>query len=53
MKRHYEIMRVMRGKVVDSREIWNCVESVLYVEDAIRYRVDDLACVFASSSPVI
>jgi hypothetical protein len=52
MKRHYEIMRIMRAKVVDSRELWNSVESVLRVEEAIRYRVNDLASMFASSSPV-
>ena len=49
MKRHYEIMRIMRVKVVDSRELWNSVASVLYVVDAIRYRVDDLASMSASS----
>ena len=53
MKRHYEIMRIMRAKVVDSRELWNSVESVLYLRDAIRYRVDDLASMFPSSSSVI
>jgi hypothetical protein len=51
MKRHYEIMRIMRTKVVDSRELWNSVESVLCLEEAIRYRMDDLACVFTSSFP--
>ena len=51
MKRHYEIMRIMRAKVVDSRELWNSVESVLRVEEAIRYRVNDLTSMFASSSP--
>ena len=49
MKRHYEIMRIMRIKVVDSRELWNSIESVLRVKDVIRYRVDDLASMFASS----
>jgi hypothetical protein len=44
MKRHYEIMRTMRTKVVDSRELWHSVESVFYVHDAIGYRVDDLTC---------
>jgi hypothetical protein len=32
----------MRTKVVDSRELWYSAESVLYVRDAIQYRVDDL-----------
>ena len=49
MKRHYEIMRIMRAKVVDSRELWNAVESILYLHDAIRYRVDDLASMSAPS----
>jgi hypothetical protein len=35
-------MRIMRTKVVDSRELWYSAESVLYVYDAIGYRVDDL-----------
>jgi hypothetical protein len=51
MKRDYEIMRFMRIKVVDSREIWHSVESVLYVHDAIGYRVDDLTSTSAFSSP--
>jgi len=46
MKRHYEIMRIMRVKVVDSRELLNSIESV---KDAIRYRMDDLASTSASS----
>jgi hypothetical protein len=35
-------MRIMQTKVVDSRELWYSVESVLHVRDAIGYRVDDL-----------
>jgi hypothetical protein len=50
MKRHYETMRIMRIKVVDSRELWHSVESVLYVHDAIGYRVDDLTSTSALSS---
>jgi hypothetical protein len=46
MKRHYEIMRGMRTKVLDSRELWYSVESILYVKDAIRYRVNDLKNIF-------
>ena len=53
MKRHYEIMRIMRAKVVDSRELWNAVESILYLHDAIRYRVDDLASMSAPSFSTI
>ena len=43
----------MRTKVVDSRELWNSIESLLRVKDAIRYRVDDLASMFASAFSVI
>ena len=51
MKRHYEIMRIMLAKVVDSRELWDSVESILYLHDAIRYRVDDLASMSAPFLP--
>ncbi|KAF8273627.1 hypothetical protein EI94DRAFT_1563512, partial [Lactarius quietus] len=46
LKRHYEIMRVMRTKVLDSRELFYSVETILYVKDAIRYRVNDLTNIF-------
>ncbi|KAI9464119.1 hypothetical protein BJY52DRAFT_887705 [Lactarius psammicola] len=46
VKRHYEIMRAMRTKVLDSRELWSGVESILYVKDAIRYRMNDLTNIF-------
>ncbi|KAH9171881.1 hypothetical protein EDB89DRAFT_1851867 [Lactarius sanguifluus] len=46
LKRHYEIMRAMRTKVLDSRELWYGVETILYVKDAIQYRVNDLANIF-------
>ena len=42
MKRHYEIMRAMRTKVLGSRSLWDSVETLLCVTDAIRYRVNDL-----------
>ncbi|KAI0249341.1 hypothetical protein BJV78DRAFT_1347821 [Lactifluus subvellereus] len=47
MRRHYEIMRIMRTKVLDSRELWYSVESMLFVKDAIRYRANDLANIFS------
>ncbi|KAH9171872.1 hypothetical protein EDB89DRAFT_2070428 [Lactarius sanguifluus] len=47
MKRHYEIMRAMRTKVLDSRELWSGVESILNVKDAIRYRMNDLSNIFS------
>jgi len=49
MKHHYEIMRVMRTKVVDARELWECVKSVTHVQEAISYRVGDLTSISASS----
>ena len=42
LKRHYEIMRAARTKVLDSRELRCCMETIIYVKDAIRYRVKDL-----------
>ena len=47
MKRHYEIMRIMRIKVLDSRELWHSVESVLFIHDAVGYRVGDLTSISA------
>ncbi|KAH9045946.1 hypothetical protein EDB84DRAFT_1633013 [Lactarius hengduanensis] len=47
MKRHYEIMRAMRTKVLDSRELWSGVESILSIKDAIRYRMNDLSNIFS------
>jgi hypothetical protein len=43
MKRHYEIMRVMRTKVLDLNVLMEGMTSMYYVRDAITYRVDDLA----------
>jgi hypothetical protein len=48
MKRHYDIMRMMRTKVVDSHELLNTVQSIQCLRDAIRDRVDDLASMPAS-----
>ena len=45
MKRHYEVMRIMRTKVVDPRELGQCADSIFCVEDAIRYRVESLTSV--------
>lgn len=42
-------MRVMRTKVVDSRELWEGVKSVTYVYEAISYRVGDLTSISAYS----
>ncbi|KAH9955358.1 hypothetical protein BC827DRAFT_878060 [Russula dissimulans] len=46
MKRHYEIMQIMRTKVLDSREIWHSVKSLPHVFNAINYRVGDLTDIF-------
>jgi hypothetical protein len=43
VSRHYEIMRVMQKKILDSRELWHSMESIFFVIGAIRDRVDDLA----------
>jgi len=53
MKHQYEIMRIMLTKVLDSRELLESMKSVLYIRDAIRYRVDDLISLSAllSSAP--
>jgi hypothetical protein len=47
MKRHHEVMRVMRTKIVDPRELSQCEESIFYVEEAIRYRVKSLTSMSA------
>ena len=43
MKRHYEIMRIMRTKVVDSRDLYEGADGILCVQYAIEYRVENLA----------
>jgi hypothetical protein len=43
MKRHYEVMRVMRTKILDPRELWYGINSISVVQDAILYRANDLA----------
>jgi len=44
MKRHFEIMRIMRTKVLDSRELLEAAKSMYHIRKAINYRADDLAC---------
>jgi hypothetical protein len=53
MKRHYEIMRIMRTKVLDARELSEGVKSMSCVQDAIRYRVDDLTSLSTCLSPAL
>jgi len=42
MKRHYEIMRIMRTKVVNFRDLFEGLEGILYVYRAAVHRVKDL-----------
>jgi hypothetical protein len=49
MKRHYEIMRVMRTKVVDVSDLFEGARGILYVQDAILYRVEGLTSVSVKS----
>jgi hypothetical protein len=48
MKRHYEIMRIMRTKVLEPRELWFGLDSILFVQDAIKYRVNNLISMSAA-----
>ena len=49
MKRHYEIMRIMRTKVVNLRDLFEGVEGILYVYRAVLHRVGDLTGMSISS----
>ena len=49
MKRHYEIMRVMRTKVVNFRDLFEGLEGVVYVYRAVLRRAKDLTGVSISS----
>lgn len=42
MKRHYEIMRVMRTKVLSMRELVEGAQGIMYIHNAVVYRVQDL-----------
>ncbi|KAI9464111.1 hypothetical protein BJY52DRAFT_887328 [Lactarius psammicola] len=46
MKRHYEIMRAMRTKVLDSRELGSGRDSIYNVNVATYQRVNDLTNIF-------
>ena len=48
LKRHYEIVRAMRTKVLDWRVLGPGVEGFINVKNAIRYRVNDLTCTSSS-----
>ena len=42
MKRHYEIMRVMRTKVLSMRELVEGAQGIMYIHSVIVNRVRDL-----------
>ncbi|KAI0061177.1 hypothetical protein BV25DRAFT_1806058 [Artomyces pyxidatus] len=46
MKRHYDIMKIARTKVISSKEMFDSVESMLYVKDVIMDRLRDLKNIF-------
>jgi hypothetical protein len=48
MKRHYEVMRAMRTKVLDSCELRSAGESLSIVNDAVLYRMNDLTSKLSS-----
>ena len=52
MKRHYEIMRIMRTKILSMREILEGVQGIIYIINAIMYRVQDLTRA-SVSSPIV
>ena len=52
MKRHYEIMRIMRTKILSMRELMDGWQGVMYIYEAIKYRVQDLTRVSTPSSTV-
>jgi hypothetical protein len=50
MKRHYEIMRIMRTKVVNARELSEGRDGILCVYRAVTYRIEELTSVLILSS---
>lgn len=50
MKRHYEIMRIMRTKVVNFRDLFEGAECISHVLRAVTHRVEDLTSLSVSSS---
>jgi hypothetical protein len=49
MKRHYEIMRIMRTKLLSMRELQEGAQGIVHIQKAITYRVQDLIRVSVSS----
>lgn len=50
MKRHYEIMRVMRTKLLSEHELQEGAQCIVYIQEAITHRVENLTRVSVSSS---
>jgi hypothetical protein len=42
MKRHYEVMRIMRTKILSMRELQEGMQGILFINNAVIYRVQDL-----------
>jgi hypothetical protein len=42
MKRHYAIMRIMCTKILSMRELQEGMQGILYIHNAVFYRVQDL-----------
>jgi hypothetical protein len=53
MKRHYEIMRIMRTKILTMGELTEGAQGIIYIREAIKYRVQDLTRVSISSFTVM
>jgi hypothetical protein len=52
LKRHYDIMRIMRTKVLNMRELLEGSEGILYINDAVVDRVQGLTRMSVSPSTV-
>ena len=52
MKRHYEIMRIMRTKIPSMHELLEGVSGILYIREATTHRVEGLKRMSDSSSTV-
>jgi hypothetical protein len=52
LKRHYDIMRIMRTKVLNMRELLEGSQGILYINDAVVDRVQGLTRMSVSPSTV-
>jgi hypothetical protein len=46
MKRHYEVMRIMRTKILSLRELQEGVQGIIFICSAMMHRVKDLTSVY-------